>query len=143
MFARSQSLLLLAALLGMPTVANRPMLVFPQQEDLFPASSSIFIEDIADIDRVAKTRPGDAAELRDLLDALSHKAGETAKNSAKVQLRQVNADMNPYVLLASYPTKQYLSVTVNGNGYRLELGVLPHHGISLARYFDPPNRDRK
>jgi len=130
--------LLLAVLLGTPTLANRPALVFPKHEDLFPAGSATFIEDVADLDRLAKTRPDDAAELRRILDALSHKVGDEATHVIQTRFMHVKAAMNPYIVLTSYPPKRDLTLVVNGNHYRLGLGISYDGSTLLAGYLSPP-----
>jgi hypothetical protein len=129
------------ALLGILPVTGLPETVGPSVERAFPDAPPSYIGHTADLERLARTRPEDAAELRRVLEAMVNRTDEEVERIVTVEFRHLDSVMNSNILLTSYPPQRDLMLTVNGHNYRVGLLPRPEYRVMPIPNFEQPIPD--
>jgi hypothetical protein len=77
----------------------------------------------ADLERLVESRPGDAAELRDMLEAINHRTLTDMRRIVRTRFQGANLSTNELAVLTSWPAQRNLTLDVNGRPYRVRLSL--------------------
>lgn len=112
--------------------------LFPADASAYTGGPPVYIGHTADLERLTRAHPEDAAELRRALDALVNRSDDEVARVMIVELRDLNPTVSSDIMLTSWPPQHELTLTVNKHLYRV--GLIPRYEV---RAIALPNCDSR